>query len=118
MLRSVIYLRLEPGLLIGRKLEDPTEIRIQSDALAHPRSLMGSFPGVESLLREAIGRLKGGLLAPWLLIYLLPEAEGGYTEVEQRAFEEAGHGAGATRVRLQLGGAPLRDEEVTRILKG
>lgn len=117
MLRSNIYLRIEPGLLIGRKIADPAEIHIQSAALSHPRSLMGSFPGVESLLREAIGRLKGGLLAPWLLIQLLPEAEGGYTDVEQRAFEEAGRGAGAARVRLQLGGKPLGDEEVVALLK-
>ena len=118
MLRSCIYLQLQPGLLIGRKVTDPREIRIQSEALSHPRSLMGSFPGIESLLREAIGRLKGGLLAPWLLIHLLPEAEGGYTDVEQRAFEEAGHSAGAARVRLQLGGMPLGDEEVVALLKG
>lgn len=116
MLRTSLYLQIEPGLLIGRRLDAQAQIRLPSPALSHPRTLMGDFLAIEALLREALARLKAGLLAPRVLLHLLPDAEGGYTDVEQRAFLEAARGAGAASVRLQLAGAPLSDAEVRDLL--
>jgi hypothetical protein len=117
MLRANIYLQVHPGVLIGRKVADSKEIRLESEALSHPRSLMGDFLAIQMLFREMLGRLKPGFLAPRLLIHLVPEAAGGYTDVEQRAFLEAGRGAGASGVRIHLGGQPLTDAEVVQLLK-
>jgi hypothetical protein len=51
-----------------------------------------------------------------VLLHLMPDAAGGYTDVEQRAFIEAARGAGAAVVRLQLAGPTLTDAQARQAL--
>jgi hypothetical protein len=117
--RSRLYIQVESGQLLARRLGASgvnAGIQLESAALGHPRTLMGNFQAVEALFRQALARLKGGWLAPRVLLHLMPDAAGGYTDVEQRAFIEAARGAGAVAVRLQLAGPALTDAQARQAL--
>jgi hypothetical protein len=71
---------------------------------------MGDFTAVELCFKEAISRLglnEWYVRAPTALVHLIPKVEGGYTNVELRAFREAMVGAGAAQVYLLADHPPL-----------
>jgi rod shape-determining protein MreB len=74
-----------------------------ANPFAHPRTLLADFTQAEALVKACFKRAaKGRLLqlAPILLLHPIGKDEGGYTQIEQRAFQELGRGAGALRTCL------------------
>jgi rod shape-determining protein MreB len=81
---------------------------------AHPRSLVSDFTVAEQLLKHYVRQVQGrSLLAisPIIVIHPLGNPEGGFTQVERRAFSEMARGAGASQVIVWTG-RPLTDQEV------
>jgi hypothetical protein len=98
--RPLVYFTVSPGTLNAQVVGSSVRATVLSAAFSHPRTLMGDFTAVESAMKEALAKLglKGIFTrAPVVLTHLLPEAEGGYTNVELRAFREAVLGAGAAQ---------------------
>lgn len=95
--------------------------RFYCDGLNHPRSLAGDFPLVEKAFKEAISRqpsIYWGLIKPSVLVHLVPEAEGGYTMLESKFFQEAAIGGGARKICLVDDSiAPLQDSELSETFK-
>jgi rod shape-determining protein MreB and related proteins len=80
----------------------------------HPRTLVGDFTVGEQLLKAAIRKVQGKSLlavAPRIVMHLLGDPAGGFTQVEARAFHEMALGAGAREVDVWQG-RPLTDQEV------
>jgi rod shape-determining protein MreB len=81
---------------------------------AHPRSLVSDFTVAEQLLKAFIRRLRPNSLvrmAPRVVMHPLGSPEGGFTQVEIRAFHEMALGAGASQVVVREG-RPLTDQEL------
>ena len=81
---------------------------------AHPRTLVSDFTAAEQLLKYQLLRvLKSSIWRPSPCVVLHPmgRSEGGYTQVERRAFREMALGAGASQVFLWIG-RPLTDAEL------
>ncbi len=81
---------------------------------AHPRSLASDFIAAEQLIRHLLRRVLGNSLlspAPRVVIHPLGSPDGGFTQVERRAFREMVRGAGASEVRVWTG-RPLADQEI------
>lgn len=81
---------------------------------AHPRSMVSDFTVGELVLTDFVRRLSGKRLfapAPKIVMHPLGEPEGGFTQVEQRAFQEMAVGTGARQVILWLG-RTLSDDEL------
>lgn len=81
---------------------------------AHPRSLVSDFTVGEQLLRVFMRRLlpRSWLRpAPIVVMHPLGEPEGGFTQVEIRAFRELALGMGASQA-IVWEGAPLTDQEL------
>lgn len=81
---------------------------------AHPRSLVSDFTVAEQLLKHYVRQVQGrSLLAisPIIVIHPLGDPEGGFTQVERRAFAEMARGAGASQVVVWTG-RPLTDQEL------
>lgn len=73
---------------------------------AHPRTLMADFTAGEQLLKAFLRRLQGGsvfAVSPRVVLHLLGDPAGGFTQVEIRAFREMALGAGAAEVVVWLG---------------
>jgi rod shape-determining protein MreB len=80
----------------------------------HPRSLVSDFTVGEQLLKAFMHRLRPNSLlklAPKVVMHPLGSPEGGYTQVEIRAFHEMALGAGASEVVVREG-RPLTDQEL------
>jgi rod shape-determining protein MreB len=81
---------------------------------AHPRTLVSDFTAAEQLLKYQLRRvLKSSIWrpAPCLVLHPMGRDEGGYTQVERRAFREMALGAGASQMFLWIG-RPLTDAEL------
>jgi len=81
---------------------------------AHPRSLVSDFTIAEKLLKAFIRRLRPGAwvrMAPRIVMHPLGSPEGGFTQVEVRAFHEMALGAGASQAVVREG-RPLTDQEL------
>ncbi|MCL2656569.1 MAG: rod shape-determining protein [Betaproteobacteria bacterium] len=81
---------------------------------AHPLSLLSDFTVAEQLLKEAVRRVHHErlfVLAPRFVIHPQGDPEGGFTQIEIRALQELGLGAGARTVEVWQGPA-LSDEEL------
>lgn len=71
---------------------------------------MGDFDEAEKSLRkvlEQLGLCRWYRAKPVALVHLVPQVEGGYTNVELRAFREAMLAAGAGEVYLLIDHPPL-----------
>jgi rod shape-determining protein MreB and related proteins len=101
---KTVQARLQPGVEV-------------INPFAHPRSLMSDFTVGQQLFKLFIKTMHGHqwwhwfLPAPPVLLHLQGNAEGGYTQVEIRAFKEMALGAGANDVILWEG-AELTDEQI------
>ena len=85
----------------------------------HPRSLVADFTVAEQVLRLLVRQATGHsffTMAPIVFIHPLGEPEGGFTQLEYRAFREMALGAGASRVYL-LEGRLLTDSEILQLEK-
>ncbi|MFZ6761008.1 rod shape-determining protein MreB [Undibacterium sp. Ji50W] len=81
---------------------------------AHPRSLVSDFTAGQQLIKAFVSRLVGGsrlAMSPTIIIHPLGNPEGGFTQVEGRAFRELGMGVGAAKVTLWYGDV-LTDQEI------
>lgn len=99
----------------------------------HPRSLASDFQVAELLLKYQVRRILGNpallvdhllqspairaivrllAIAPHIVIHPLGSPEGGFTQVERRAFRDMALQAGASEVLLCEFGRPLTDQEV------
>jgi len=81
---------------------------------AHPRSLVSDFTVAEQLIKAFLSRLVGGTslkMSPVVIIHPQGNPDGGFTQVENRAFRELGFGAGAAKVILWQGD-DLTDQEI------
>ena len=81
---------------------------------AHPRTLVSDFTAAEQLLKYQLRRvLKPSIWrpAPCVVMHPIGRSEGGYTQVERRAFREMALGAGASQVFLWIGRS-LTDAEL------
>ncbi|KOO01870.1 hypothetical protein [Vibrio nereis] len=110
-----VYFQVVKGKVTGRNLETGECAVELCEGLSHPRTLMGDFFLIESSFQNIIDKLapkKPLLRTPILFIHLIPTAEGGYTNVELRAFKEVGLGIGSIKVYLIVGGAELSKEQL------
>jgi hypothetical protein len=108
--RPLVYLKVSPGSLSAHLIGGAASATIACTALAHPRTLMGEFIGVQSCMKEALAKLGVGAWyrrPPITLVHLLPKVEGGYTDVELRAFKEAALSAGSSQAHLLADHPPL-----------
>lgn len=73
---------------------------------SHPRSLVSDFTSAEQLLKLMVRRLYGKAWfspSPRVVIHPLGDPDGGFTQVERRAFREMALGAGAAEVVVWTG---------------
>ena len=80
----------------------------------HPRSLASDFTDGEQLLKAFVRRLRGNSIfavSPRVVMHLMGEPSGGFTQIEVRAFREMAMGAGASKVVVWQG-RELSDQEL------
>jgi rod shape-determining protein MreB len=120
-LRSVLYVQVRPDRFIVRKVgEGQTVDRMAPQAFSHPRTLLGNFTNAESFLRTLVAEVTGSSLfrvKPHILLHPLERVDGGLTQIEERAFQELGIGAGAATVKVWSGSTALSDAAVMEQLK-
>ena len=81
---------------------------------AHPRSLVSDFTSAQQLLKLFVRRLYGKSWfspSPRMVIHPLGAPEGGFTQVERRAFREMALGAGGSDVVVWIG-RELTNQEI------
>jgi rod shape-determining protein MreB len=81
---------------------------------AHPRSMVSDFTLGEQTLKAFLARVKPSSIftpAPKVVMHLMGEPAGGFTQVEARAFHEMAIGSGASEVTVWQG-RPLTDQEL------
>ena len=108
--RPLLYLQVTAGSATAQKIGSSQQVTIPCQALNHPRTLMGDFTAVERCFKEVVSQLglnEWYVRAPITLVHLIPKVDGGYTNVELRAFREAMVGAGAAQVYLLANHPPL-----------
>ena len=113
--KNIMYFQVDVGTVVGKGIPTGRTVTKKCGGLLHPRTLMGDFVSIESCFGELIRELNtGGFLssAPTIIVHLIPIVEGGYTEVEIRAFKEAAAGAGAREVILTDDNAKLTDDQI------
>ncbi|HVZ44181.1 MAG TPA: rod shape-determining protein [Ramlibacter sp.] len=84
---------------------------------AHPRSLISDFSVAEQLLKTFVRQVIGKswfVPSPAIVIHPLGDPEGGFTQVESRAFRELARSAGASKAYL-LKGAEVDPQEIADI---
>jgi len=117
--RKLVYIQVHPGYFVARVLGGPESIRRNCPGLDHPRTLAGDFHAIHEGLRGVIRELSTPLMKvikPYALVHLVPRFEGGYTNIELRAFKEAVEAAGAHQGFLcddKYG--PLSDSQLSTI---
>ena len=117
--KPVIYVQVHTGHLAARRIGGGTTRKVCA-SLSHPRTLMGDFMAIEACFRAVLKELASvGLFAvkPSVVVHLVPEAAGGYTDVEERAFQEAAASAGARICKVVTGKQPLSDSQVAEYLR-
>ncbi len=81
---------------------------------AHPRSLVSDFTSAMQIIKAFVARLKSAsalAMSPVIIIHPLGNPDGGFTEIESRAFRELGFAVGVRKVILWYGG-PMIDQEI------
>lgn len=120
-MKKLVYIKVYKGFIEARTVGANNEKQYRSEGLNHPRSLAGSFVEVEKTFKQAISaqpKVLFGLVKPKVLIHLVPEMEGGYTDLELRFFREAALGGGASEVFLMTNKfGPQPDSELNDVKK-
>jgi len=102
-LKKHIYFVISQGRLKATELESGNSLEESLATVVHPRTPIGNFDNLETIFSRAIKELvpKNFFLAsPCIYLHLLDEVDGGYTQIEIRAFKEAALGAGAREVHM------------------
>ncbi len=89
--RNHIYYRFKKGEVTATHIETNQSATKLCPALSHPRTLMGDFYQIEACVTELTKQVFAKCWftrAPIVIVQLLGVAEGGYTNVEIRAFQE------------------------------
>lgn len=110
-----VYLLISKGVVKATELTTGAYLETSLPATTHPRTPMGSFVEIEKAFTKIIKEVAAKSLfkpAPVAYIHLMVEVEGGYTDVELRAFKEAVLGAGAREVYLPDSRVPLTKEQL------
>lgn len=120
LFRPFVYIKVSVGSLSAEVVGQSHSVTVPCQALAHPRTLMGEFTAVQEAVKSALEQL--GVLAwykraPTTLTHLLPKVEGGYTNVELRAFREAALGAGSGQAFLLADHPALSPSDYSEIKK-
>ena len=82
---------------------------------------MGNYDEIEKSLSLLIAELRTVhrmWLKPKILVHLLPEFDGGYTDVELRAFREAGSSAGCAESWVLADYEIATDEQLATLFNG
>lgn len=108
----------KPKVILGAgaeaRLASASEPAQLIQPFAHPRSLVSDFASAEALIRIQLQCVlgKGWLrVAPSVVMHPLGNPDGGFTQVELRAFREMALGAGASTARVWTG-RPLANHEL------
>ena len=117
-MRPIIYLQVHNGYFIASNLTNGRSVRRECAGLSHPRTLMGDFFSVQEAFASALKTLvpRFNPFKPKGLVHLVPSYEGGYTNVETRAFKEAGEMAGINFAYLSTQDRPHTEAEVREVL--
>lgn len=113
--KNGLYFQISAGAITGKETASGLTVIKKCSGLLHPRTLMGDFVSIETGFREIVNELSSGRLlavSPSIVVHLPPGVEGGYTNVEIRAFKEAAFGAGGREVFVTDNAAPLTDEQI------
>lgn len=113
--KSFIYLEVRQGYIKATELNSRKEVTKSCDGLSHPRTLMGDFVAIEACIKSIVNEMapKSFMRGPiTVFVHLLERAEGGFTNVEVRAFKEAALGAGAHMAKLPNHLSPLTKEQL------
>lgn len=97
----------------AREYKSNPDVEIHNP-FAHPRSMVSDFTLGEQTLKAFLVRIKPiGIFtpAPKMVVHLLGEPAGGFTQIEARAFHEMALGAGASQVTVWQG-RTLTDQEL------
>ena len=118
-MRPLIYIQVHRGHFIAKNIGSGKAVQRECAGLEHPRTLMGDFHKVQESFSAALKELLPplNLLKPRGLLHLVPVYEGGYTNVETRAFKEAGEMAGINFAFLSTLDRPHTDSEVQEVLR-
>lgn len=116
--RPLIYVQVHRGHFIAKRVGSDRVVRKNCSGLDHPRTLMGDFPEIADSFSSAFKELypAGRFFKPKALVHLMPVYEGGYTNVELRAFNEASAMAGAAFTFMSTFERPHTDAELAEIL--
>ena len=120
-LRQTIYAQVCAGQIMARIVGSDTFVHVDCDALMNPRTLMGDYDKIEGAFKRTVSELRSKrrmLLKPKILIHLLPKFEGGYTDVELRAFREVGISAGCAEAWMLVDYDPVPDEDIQMLFDG
>jgi hypothetical protein len=110
-----LYYQVKKGEVTVTSLEDGKSITRACSALNHPRTLMGNFMEIEDCFKSIAKELAPRrflLQAPIAVVHLLESVEGGYTNVEIRAFREAALGAGARDTFMPSNKSKLSETQI------
>ena len=120
--RKLIYIQVHPGHFLARVAGEPKSIRKECAGLTHPRTLARDFSSIEAAMKDILNEFQtfqSRILKPHVLVHLIPTFEGGYTQIELRAFREAAVAAGATFPwLLDNKYGPLREDQLSEISAG
>lgn len=120
-MKNLIYIQVHEGHFKIRTFQKTSDRTITCSGLSHPRTLAGKFSEVEAAFRKAVTeepKVFLGLIKPKMLVHLVPEMKGGYTELELRFFREAALVAGSSATYMLTNEyGPLSDNEISTIAK-
>ena len=96
-----LYFVVTQGRLKVTDLNSGKVIESSLQPASHPRTPIGNFEKLEEIFAQAIKEIGGKSFfrpSPVVYLHLLDEIEGGYTQIEVRAFKEAALGGGAREI--------------------
>lgn len=110
-----VYLLISNGTIKATELKSGAYAEMNLPSSSHPRTPMGSFEETEKAFSQILNKVSPkSFFKPALIAYvhLIDTVEGGYTDVELRAFKEAVISAGAREVYMPDSRAPLTKEQL------
>jgi hypothetical protein len=116
--RPLIYVQVHRGHFTAKRVGTDRILRKSCVGLDHPRTLMGDFNKVHEAFAAAFKELCPAIaiFKPRSLVHLVPTVDGGYTNVELRAFKEAAEMAGAKFSFMSTFERTHTDAELAEIL--
>lgn len=112
---SHVYLLVSNGTVKATALKSGAYSEMNLPTSSHPRTPMGSFQETEKAFSQLLNKVSPKSFfkpSPVVYVHLIDEVEGGYTDVELRAFKEAALGAGAREVYMPDSRVQLTKEQL------